>query len=145
MNPKLRLISRSTVEEQEKEKEIIRLFSPFLEPLMKNRCRAGILHLLINSPKTYHTLTLSKISYKLGKYPSGVTKHLEKLKKYKLVTVRSYEDWIGEKEHRKVRRGWGLNLKYPNWISKAYKFALESYFSKGELERATSKNQKVWF
>lgn len=141
----LRLIGKTKEEDLERGENIIKFYTPFLPKIFKNKHRAGIFYLLIHTPQTYHTLTLTKLAYRLGAYPINLSRyHLKMLKKYKLVTVRSYEDWIGPKRKVKARIGWGLDLRYPNWISEAYKFLLSELYGKEELERLTSINRKLW-
>ncbi|MFH8121125.1 MAG: winged helix-turn-helix domain-containing protein, partial [Candidatus Aenigmatarchaeota archaeon] len=110
---------------------------PEIRVICNNKIRAGILHLLINSPESLHAMQVEELCFKLGIKPSVCIHHLEKLADWKLVEVRKSRKY-GEKSRRSI---WGLNLKYPNWILECYRNIRNYFFTEKELEEITSKNK----
>ncbi|MEM5794141.1 MAG: winged helix-turn-helix domain-containing protein [Candidatus Aenigmatarchaeota archaeon] len=119
------------------EMQVMLEFLPEIRVICNNKIRAGILHLLINSPESLHAMQVEELCFKLGIKPSVCIHHLEKLADWKLVEVRKSRKY-GEKSRRSI---WGLNLKYPNWILECYKNIRNYFFTEKELEEITSKNK----
>jgi DNA-binding transcriptional ArsR family regulator len=103
--------------------------------ICSNLTRASILHLLMKSKDTKHSLSLKEISFKLGKYHRVITHHLGKLQEYGLVEV--------VKSSKNKRKIWGLNLKNVDLIKEVYTFTLKNFFTLAQLEKACNINQKV--
>jgi len=122
---------------EEEELKIIKEFSPQMSIICSNPIRAGILHLLINSPESLHSMQVEELCFRLGIKPSVCIHHLEKLSEWKLIEVKKTSKY-GEKNRRSI---WGLNLKHPNWILECYKNIREFFFTEKELEEITSKNR----
>lgn len=129
----LRLIKKPVDEEMEK--RVIENFLPDMIEICSNPIRAGIIHLLLKSPTTGHSLKVEDIAFRLGTYHRIILHHLERLKKWEIVEVRRLKNY-GKKTKRSV---WGLNLKYPNWIFEVYN-SIKSGFSETELKRICSRN-----
>ncbi|MEM5844275.1 MAG: winged helix-turn-helix domain-containing protein [Candidatus Aenigmatarchaeota archaeon] len=119
------------------EMQVMLEFLPEIRVICNNKIRAGILHLLINSPESLHAMQVEELCFKLGIKPSVCIHHLEKLADWKLVEVRKSRKY-GEKSRRSI---WGLNLKYPNWILECYRNIRNYFFTEKELEEITSKNK----
>ncbi|MEM5855045.1 MAG: winged helix-turn-helix domain-containing protein [Candidatus Aenigmatarchaeota archaeon] len=119
------------------ETQVMLEFLPEIRVICNNKIRAGILHLLINSPESLHAMQVEELCFKLGIKPSVCIHHLEKLADWKLVEVRKSRKY-GEKSRRSI---WGLNLKYPNWILECYRNIRNYFFTEKELEEITSKNK----
>jgi len=110
---------------------------PEIRKICSNKIRAGILHLLVNSPETLHSMQVEQLSFKLGIRPTVCIHHLEKLEKWKLVEVKKRQNY-GNKERRTI---WGLNLRYPSWVLECYKNIRTFFFSEKELKEITSRNK----
>ncbi len=117
--------------------DILTKFLPEINIICSNEIRAGILHLLINTPETMHSMKVEELCYRLGIRPSVCIYHLEKLKEWKLVDVKKKQKY-GKKERRSI---WGLDLRHPNWILECYKAIRAYFFSENELKRITNKNK----
>jgi len=103
--------------------------------ICSNLTRAGIIHILINSKDTGYCRSVKELSEMLGKYPSVVIHHLEKLEKYGIVEV--IENYISKgKSKRKI---WGLNLKMIHLIKEVYLYILKNHFTQKELENFCKK------
>jgi DNA-binding transcriptional ArsR family regulator len=113
---------------------VLSRFIPEIRFICSNQIRAGILHLLVNSPETMHSMNVEKICFKLGIRQSVAIHHLEKLEEWKLVEVKKHQRY-GNKTRRSI---WGLDLKYPNWISECYKSVRAHFFSENELNKITN-------
>ncbi|MEM2181063.1 MAG: winged helix-turn-helix domain-containing protein [Nitrososphaeria archaeon] len=122
---------------EEAEMQVMKEFLPQIRIICSNKIRAGILHLLINSPESLHAMQVEELCFKLGIKPSVCIHHLEKLAEWKLVEVRKSQKY-GEKSRRSI---WGLNLKYPSWILECYRNIRSYFFTENELEEIVSKNK----
>ena len=107
--------------------------------ICSNAIRSTILHLLIKSKQTSHSLSLEDMSYKLGKFPSVILHHMEKLKEYGIVEVIKSSKY-GNREKRKI---WGLNLQYNDMINEIYFHIVRNFFTPAQLERMCCKNRKL--
>jgi DNA-binding transcriptional ArsR family regulator len=134
--PFLRLFEHPA--DKDTEREIIQTFLPETVEILKNPIRAGIINLLVNSPNTGHSMKVEQLAYKLGTYHRIIIYHLERLQKWEMVTVKKSCKY-GNKTKRSI---WGLNLKYPNWISEVYSNIRES-FDNNLLEVICSKNINI--
>jgi len=112
-------------------------FMPEIEMICSNQTRAGIMHLLINSPESLHSMKVEDICFKLGIRQSVCVHHLEKLNEWKLIEVKKYQKY-GNKIRRSI---WGLDLRYPNWILECYKRIRVHFFSEKELYQVTNVNK----
>jgi DNA-binding transcriptional ArsR family regulator len=119
--------------------EVLAEFMPEIEMICSNRTRAGILHLLINSPESLHSMKVEYLCYKLGIRPSVCIHHLEKLEEWRLIEVKKNQRY-GKKTRRSI---WGLNLRYPDWISECYKSLRTHFFSEKELNQITNINKSL--
>ena len=134
--PFLRLFEQPV--DKETERDIIQTFLPETVEILRNPIRAGIIHLLVNSPNTGHSMKVEQLAYRLGTYHRIIIYHLEKLQKWKLVTVKKNSSY-GNKTKRSI---WGLDLKCPNWILEVYSTTNQS-FDKDFLERICNKNINI--
>jgi len=134
--PFLRLFEQPA--DKDAEREIIQTFLPETVEILKNPIRAAIVHLMVNSPNTGHSMKVEQLAYKLGTYHRIIIYHLERLQKWKLVTVKKTSSY-GNKTKRSI---WGLDLKYPNWILDVYSTIKES-FKPDFLERICNKNISI--
>ncbi len=132
----LRIIKKPV--DEEAEKKVIESFLPDMIEICSNHIRAGIIHLLVNSPATGHSLKVEDMAYRLGTYHRVVLHHLERLKKWDIVEVKRLKTY-GKKTRRSV---WGLNLKYPNWIFEVYN-SIKNGFSERELKMLVSRNKSL--
>jgi predicted transcriptional regulator len=132
--PVLRAVGKVNEEE---EQQVIAKFLPDVYAICSNKTRAGILHLLIGSPQSMHTMSVEQLSYRLGIHPSVCIHHLERLEEWQLVEVKKSSNYGS----RKRRSLWGLKLQYPNWILECYRSIRMHFFSEKELEEATSRNK----
>ena len=114
-------------------------FMPELRIICSNQTRAGIMHLLVNSPETIHSMSVEEMCFKLGIRQSVAIHHLEKLEDWRLVEVKKHQNY-GNKTRRSI---WGLNLKHPNWISECYKGVRSHFFSEKELDGITNINKSL--
>ncbi|MBN2203174.1 MAG: winged helix-turn-helix transcriptional regulator [Candidatus Aenigmarchaeota archaeon] len=121
--------------------DIITRFMPEIGDICSNQTRAGILHLMINTPQTMHSLKVEEICFKLGIRQSVAIHHLEKLEDWKLVEVKKFQEY-GTKTRRSI---WGLNLKHPHWISECYKSVRAHFFSEKELAQITNIDKSLRF
>ena len=119
--PFLRLFEQPV--DKETERGVIQTFLPETVEILKNPIRAGIINLLVNSPNTGHSMKVEQLAYKLGTYHRIIIYHLERLQKWKLITVKKNSSY-GNKTKRSI---WGLDLKYPNWVSEVYSNVKESF------------------
>ena len=118
---------------------ILTRFMPEVGTICSNKTRAGILHLLVNSPQTMHSMKVENICFKLGIRQSVAIHHLEKLEEWRLVEVKKHQRY-GKKTRRSI---WGLNLSHPNWISECYKSVRNHFFSEKELDKITTINKSL--
>jgi hypothetical protein len=112
-------------------------FLPELSIICNNKTRAGILHLLINSPKTLHSMKVEELAFRLGTRPRVIIFHLERMKNWKLLEVKKNQKY-GNKERRSI---WGIDLRYPNWILECYKTIRTHFFTEDELNEITNQNK----
>ena len=120
------------------EKTVIENFIPDMIEICSNPIRAGIIHLLVRSPSTGHSLKVEEMAFRLGTYHRIILHHLERLEKWELVRVRRLKNY-GEKVKRSI---WGLNLKYPNWIFEVYN-SIKSGFTEAELKSMCNRNKNM--
>ena len=116
---------------------VINQFLPEISVICSNKIRAGVLHLLIISPNTLHSMRVEDLAFKLGIRPRVLIFHLEKMKEWKLLDVKKSQKY-GNKERRSI---WGLDLRYPNWILECYKNVRTHFFTEDELSQITNKNK----
>ncbi|MFH0928900.1 MAG: winged helix-turn-helix domain-containing protein [Candidatus Aenigmatarchaeota archaeon] len=121
--------------------DIIARFMPEIGSICSNQTRAGIIHLMINTPQTMHSLKVEEICFKLGIRQSVAIHHLERLEDWKLVEVKKNQSY-GNRTRRSI---WGLNLKHPTWISECYKSVRAHFFSENELDSVTNVNKSLRF
>jgi len=121
------------------DEQVLIQFLPEISSICSNKIRAGILHLLINSPETMHSTQVEELSFKLGVRQSVCIYHLEKLNEWKLVEVKKNQKY-GDKNRRSI---WGLDLRYPNWILECYKNIRSFFFTEKELIEITSRNKNL--
>jgi len=119
--------------------QIMAKFLPEISAICSNKFRAGILHLLINSPETMHSKKVEELSFSLGIRPTITIHHLERLEQWKLLEVKKNQKF-GQKERRSI---WGLDLKYPNWILECYKTIRTQFFTEKQLNDITQKNRSA--
>lgn len=117
---------------------ITRELLPETSIICSNRVRACILHLLVNSGDTLHSMQVEKLASKIGTSPRVVIYHLEKLKGWGLVEVVKTKRH-GSKNRRTI---WGLNLKHPGWISECYNVVRNHFFEEKELKELTKEGKK---
>lgn len=122
---------------READMQILTQFLPEISSICSNKIRAGILHLLISSPETMHSMQVEELSFKLGIRQSVCIHHLEKLNKWKLIEVKKSQKY-GNKSRRSI---WGLDLRHPNWILECYKAIRSFFFTEKELIEITTKNK----
>ena len=125
--------------DQEANIDVVSNFMPEIGLICSNQIRAGILHLLVNSPQTMHSMKVEEICFKLGIRPSVCIYHLERLMDCKLVEIKKNQRY-GKKTRRSI---WGLNLRYPDWISECYKSIRTHFFSEKELNQITNINKSL--
>ena len=89
--------------------QVLMQFLPEVSSICSNKIRSGILHLLIKSPETLHSMKVERLCYMLGIRQSVCIYHLEKLKEWKIVEVKKNQKY-GNKSRRSI---WGLDLRYP--------------------------------
>ena len=123
---------------KEVEREVIQTFLPETVEILRNPIRAGIVHLLVNSPNTGHSMKVEQLAYKFGTYHRIIIYHLEKLQNWKLVTVKKSSSY-GKKTKRSI---WGLDLKYPNWVLEVYS-SIQQAFEKDNIEEIYNKNINI--
>jgi hypothetical protein len=116
---------------------VMEQFLPEIRIICSNKIRAGILHLLINSPNTLHSMRVEDLAFKLGIRPRVLIYHLEKMEGWKLLEVKKSQKY-GNKERRSI---WGLDLRYPNWVLECYKTIRTHFFTEDELNQITNKNK----
>jgi len=123
----------------ENEDSVLYSVRPEFNRICYNPIRASIIHLLIKSKDLNHALSVEEIANKIGKRHSVVIHHLEKLMEWKVVdVVKSYK--YGNRQKRSI---WGLNLRYPDWISECYKSIRTHFFSEKELIQITNINKSL--
>jgi len=122
---------------KENDVDIITRFTPEIGTLCSNHLRAGIIHILVNSPETMHSMKVEDLCYRLGTSQSVAIHHLEKLMDCRVIDVKKKQKY-GRKEKRSI---WGLDLRHPNWILECYKNIRVHFFSLKELEKITNVNQ----
>lgn len=122
---------------EEEEQQVFAKYLHDMYAICSNKTRAAILHLLIKTPDTMHTLSVEQIAFRLGVRPSICIHHLEKLEEWQLVEVKKSSKY-GSKQRRSL---WGLKLQYPNWIMECYKNVRVHFFSEKELEEAINRNK----
>ena len=124
---------------QEANLDVVSNFMPEIGTICSNQIRAGILHLLVNSPETMHSMKVEDICFKLGIRQSLCIHHLEKLMDCRLVDVKKNQRY-GNKTRRSI---WGLDLRYPNWILECYKSVRSHFFSEKDLDKITNINKSL--
>jgi DNA-binding transcriptional ArsR family regulator len=132
----LRIIDNNV--DEDSEKTVMENFIPDIIDICSNPVRAGIMHLLVKSSSTGHSMKVEEIAFRLGTYHRIILHHLERLKAWELVEVRRMKKY-GKRTKRSV---WGLNLKYPNWIFEVYD-AIKSGYRESELRRICSRNNSM--
>lgn len=125
--------------DEEANTDILTRFMPEIESICSNKTRAGILHLLINSPESLHSMKVENLCFKLGIRQAVCVHHLEKLNEWKLIEVKKYQKY-GNKIRRSI---WGLDLRYPDWILECYKRIRVHFFSEKELDQITNINKSL--
>jgi len=125
--------------DEEANVDVLTKFMPEIEIICSNRTRAGILHLLINSPQSLHSMKVENLCFKLGIRQAVCVHHLEKLNEWKLIEVKKYQKY-GNKIRRSI---WGLDLRYPHWILECYKRIRVHFFSEKELNQITNINKSL--
>ena len=119
--------------------DIIARFMPEIGSICSNQTRAAIIHMMVKTPETLHSMNVETICYRLGIRQSIAIHHLEKLEEWKLVEVKKNQRY-GNKTRRSI---WGLNLRYPNWISECYQSVRAHFFSEKELDKITNINKSL--
>jgi DNA-binding transcriptional ArsR family regulator len=132
----LRIIDNQV--DESTEKRVIDNFIPDIIEICSNPVRAGIIHLLVNSPSTGHSLKVEYMAFRLGTYHRIIIHHLERLEKWGLVEVKRFRG-TGRRGKRSV---WGLNLKHPNWIFEVYG-SIKAGFTRGELKLICSRKKSM--
>lgn len=122
---------------KEEDNDVFIKFTPEINSICSNAIRAGIIHLLISSPETLHSMKVENLSFRLGIRQSHCIHHLEKLKDWRLVEVKTNQKY-GGKTRRTI---WGLDIKHPNWIKECYDKTLNYFFEPRELNNITNKNK----
>ncbi|MFH1473565.1 MAG: hypothetical protein ABIE55_01590 [Candidatus Aenigmatarchaeota archaeon] len=112
---------------------------PEVRIICSNQIRAGILHLMVNSPETMHSMSVENMCFKLGIRQSVAIHHLERMIEWRLIEVKKNQRY-GNKTRRSI---WGLNLKHPNWITECYKSVRSHFFSEKELDKITNINKSL--
>ena len=125
--------------DEEANADVLTKFMPEIEIICSNKTRAGILHLLINSPQSLHSMKVENLCFKLGIRQAVCVHHLEKLNEWKLIEVKKYQKY-GNKIRRSI---WGLDLRYPHWILECYKRIRVHFFSEKELNQITNINKSL--
>jgi len=125
--------------DEEANVDVLTKFMPEIEIICSNRTRAGILHLLINSPQSLYSMKVENLCFKLGIRQAVCVDHLEKLNEWKLIEVKKYQKY-GNKIRRSI---WGLDLRYPHWILECYKRIRVHFFSEKELNQITNINKSL--
>ena len=125
--------------DEEANVDILIRFMPEIEMICSNQTRAGIIHLLMSSPESLHSMKVEDICFKLGIRQSVCVHHLEKLNEWKLIEVKKYQKY-GNKIRRSI---WGLDLRYPNWVLECYKRIRAHFFSEKELDQITNVNKSL--
>lgn len=125
--------------DQEANVDVISNFMPEIGIICSNQIRASIIHILINSPNTMHSMKVEDICFKLGIRPSVCIYHLERLMGCKLVEVKKNQRY-GNRTRRSI---WGLDLRYPNWILECYKSIRTHFFSEKELDQMANINKNI--
>ncbi len=116
---------------------VTKKFLPETGIICSNKVRACILHLLVNSDDTLHSMQVESIASKTGTSQRVIIYHLEKLMEWGLVTVKKNKKH-GSKERRVI---WGLNLKHPGWVSECYNVIRNHFFDEDELKELTKRNK----
>ena len=119
--------------------DVVSNFMPEIGLICSNQIRAGIMHLLVNSPQTMHSMKVEEICFKLGIRPSVCIYHLERLMDCKLIDIKKNQRY-GKRTRRSI---WGLDLRYPDWISECYKSIRTYFFSEKELNQLTNINKNL--
>lgn len=118
---------------------LISSLRPEFNYICSNPTRAAIIHLLVRSKDSNHTMQVEELAYRLGKRHSIIIYHLEQLFRWKVVDVVKMV-----KYGKTVKRSlWGLNLAYPNLIRELYSRVLKFFYTYDELERMCSANKNV--
>ena len=118
------------------ESDVIEQFLPEVKIICANKTRAGILHLLLGSEETLHSMQVEELCYRLGIRPTVCIHHLEKLSEWKLIEVKKNQKY-GDKHRRTI---WGLNLNYSKWVAECYKVATKYFFTRKQLALITNRN-----
>lgn len=119
--------------------DVLARHMPEISNIASNKTRAAILHLLVNTPETMHSMKVEEISFKLGIRQSVIIHHLEKLEEWKLVEVKKNQRY-GSKTRRTI---WGLDLRYPNWVLECYKNIRNHFYSEKDLKNLTTINKNI--
>ena len=112
-------------------------FLPEVRTICSNGIRASIMHLLINSPETLHSMQVEELAFKIGVRPRIIIYHLERLKEWGLVEVRKNKKH-GNKNRRSI---WGIDLKHPSWVMECYNSIITHFFDERKLNEFTRKNK----
>jgi DNA-binding transcriptional ArsR family regulator len=119
--------------------DVVSRFMPEIGIIGSNQIRAGIMHLLINSPETMHSMKVEEICFKMGIRQSICIHHLERLLDWKLVEIKKNQRY-GKRTRRSI---WGLDLRYPDWILECYKSIRNHFFSEKDLYQITNINKSL--
>ena len=118
---------------------IISSLRPEFNYICSNPTRAAIIHMLVQSTDSNHTMQVEEMAQRLGKRHSIIIYHLEQLYKWKIVDVVKLTKY-GDSAKRSL---WGLNLSYPNLVRELYSRVLKAFFTYDELEKMCSVNKNV--
>jgi DNA-binding transcriptional ArsR family regulator len=118
---------------------IVASLRPEFNYICSNPTRACILHLLVRSRDSNHSMRVEEIAQRMGKRHSIIIYHLEQLFKWKVVDVVKMVKY-GDGAKRSL---WGLNLTYPNLVRELYSRTLKLFFTYEELEKMCSVNTNV--
>jgi DNA-binding transcriptional ArsR family regulator len=125
--------------DEENDFDVLTRFIPEIGMICSNKIRAAILHLLINTPETMHSMKVEDLCFKLGIRQSVCIHHLERLTDWKLIEVKKHQKY-GNRTRRSI---WGLDLNHPNWILECYRNIRSHFFSEKELNNITNINKSL--
>lgn len=132
-------IKKNLAKKEKDEEFLISALRPELNFICSNTTRACIIHLLVKSKDSNHTMRVEEIARRIGKRHSVVIYHLERLMGWKIVDVFKSVNY-GNSTRRSL---WGLNLAYPNLICEVYTRILKFFYTHEDLEKLCSMNKNV--
>jgi DNA-binding transcriptional ArsR family regulator len=124
---------------KEDEEFIVSSLRPEFNYICSNPTRATIIHMLVRSKDSNHTMQVEEMARRMGKRHSIIIYHLEQLFKWKVVDVVKFTKY-GESAKRSL---WGLNLTYPTLVRELYSRVLKVFFTYEELEKMCAVNKNV--